>query len=137
MWRAAFAGEGAEAALAADLAVGARGARGDLGALAGPEVVSEQRTPHAVGLAGEQLQCFGDLQRGGEVDGRGEDAGGVAGLDVAGRAGREEAGEAGGRLEGRIAVRRTREDVHRRGVGADGGGVDPGRPSRTQRSLMR
>ena len=86
---AVAAGEVGEDALAADFAVGARGGGGDLGAVecaAGgvPEIEGEQGAAHEVGLAGEELEGFGDLDGGGEIDGGGEDAGGVAGFDVAG-----------------------------------------------------
>ncbi len=89
-------------------------------------------------LAGEELEGFGDLDGGGEVDGGGEDSGGVACLDVAGGGLGKDAGEAGGGGSidpTHVAVRlrhgwgtRTMcwQDVHGGGVGADGGGVDPG-----------
>src|ERR1700679_3841576 len=80
-------------------------------------------------LIGEELEGFGDLDGGCEVDCGGEDAGGVAGFDGAsGRLG-EDAGETGSREEG-VGSRGPgwwcRENVHGGGVGADGGGVDPG-----------
>jgi len=107
-----------------------------------------------VGLAGEELEGFGGLNGGGEINGGGEDAGCVAGFDRAGGGLGEDAGEAGGRScvgrgKGRCRFLRQaqdrlfdfvlrawlrmtdlfepdREDVHRGGVGTDGGGVDPG-----------
>ncbi len=104
--RALLAGEMAEEALATDFAVGARGGGGDLGAgegvvgRCGPEVEGEQGAAHEMGLAGEELEGFGDLERGSEVDGGGEDAGGVAGFDVAGGGRGEDAGEARCRVPG-------------------------------------
>ncbi len=59
---------------------------------------------HEVGLAGEELEGFGDLDGGGEVDGGGEDAGGVAGFDRAGGRLGEDAGEAGGGRSARVTV---------------------------------
>ena len=93
---ALVAGEVAEDAAVADFAVGAGGGGVDFGAGVGPEVEGEQGAAHGFGLAGEELEGFGDLEGGGEVDGGGEDAGGVAGVDVAGGGGGEDAGEAGG-----------------------------------------
>jgi len=69
------------------------------------------------------------LNGGGEVDGGGENSSGVAGFDRPGWRSREDAGEAGcGVPRTRDQRRRTwfREDGHGGGVGADGGGVDPG-----------
>ena len=135
--RAALAGEVGEDALSADLAAGARRAGGDLGAcltaltLGSPEIEGEQGAAHEVGLAGEELERLGDLDGGGEVDGGGEDASGVAGVHVAGGGLGEDAGEAGGGRSCRLQVvscqlKAFGEDVHGGGVGADGGGVDPG-----------
>ncbi len=92
---------------------------------------------------GEELQGLGDLDGGGKVDRRGEDAGGIAGLDVARGRGGEDAGQARCRVPGirrqgvgigktgifRISIFAWRlfwKDVHGGGVGANGGGVDPG-----------
>lgn len=98
--RTLLAGEEAEnslAALATDFAVGARGGGGDLGSGVLPEVEGEERAAHEVGLVGEELEGFGDLDGGRQVDGGGENARGVAGFDVAGGSGGEDAGEAGSR----------------------------------------
>ena len=126
---AADAGEMGEDALAADSAGGVWAGGVDLAVLIGPEIVREEGAAHEVGLAGEELESFGDLEGGGEVDGGGEDAEGVAGFNRAGGWGGEDAGKAGSREQGvgsRVPGRRFGEDVHRCGVGADGGGVDPG-----------
>ena len=111
---AVLAGEVSEDALAANLAVRAGSAGGDLGAVditacgsGVPEVEGEQGAAHEVGLAGEELERFGDLDGGSEVDGGGENAGGVAGFDVAGWGFGEDAGEAGGRWR-RFEVRSSR-----------------------------
>ncbi len=117
---AAFSGEVGEDALAADGAVGVWLAGVDLALLVGPEVEGEEGAAHELRLAGEELEGFGGLDGGGEVDGGGEDAGGVAGFDGTSRGLGEDAGEASG---GGWCVG---EDVHGGGVGADGGGVDPG-----------
>ena len=99
---ALVAGEMAEDAAAADIAVRARGGGGDLGAGEGavafgaPKVEGEEGAAHEMGLAGEEFEGLGDLEGGGEVDGGREDAGGVAGLEVAGGRGGEDAGEASG-----------------------------------------
>jgi hypothetical protein len=114
---AIFSGEVAEDALAADLAIGARGGGGDFRVLVGPEVPGEEGAAHLEDGAGKEFEGFGDLDAGGEVGGGVEDASGLAGFDPAGGRGGEEAGEAGG-FAG--------EDVHAGGVGADGGGVNPG-----------
>ena len=81
---------------------------------------------------GEELERLVGLDGGGEVDGSGEDAGGVAGFYCAGGWGWEDAGQAGGGGGGG-AMGRVRavnlgagEDGHGGGVRADGGGVDPG-----------
>ena len=66
---------------------------------------------------GEEFEGLSGLEGGGEVDGSGEDAGGVAGVYRAGGRSGEDAGEAGCVIG---------EDVHGGGVGADGGGIDPG-----------
>ena len=49
---ALVSGEGAEDALAADFAVGARGGGVDFGAGVGPEVEGEEGAAHALGLVG-------------------------------------------------------------------------------------
>ncbi len=124
--RARGAGEVVEAALGTDAAVGIGRRRGDFRALVGPEIAGEESAAEEPGLAGKQLEGLGDLERGGEVDGRGEDAGGVAGFDGSGGRGREEAGEAGGGL---VVLRRlgsNGQDGHGGGIGPEGGGVDPG-----------
>jgi hypothetical protein len=133
------AGEVTEVSVGADVTVGIGGGGGDLGALVGPEVVGDEGPPHEMRLAGEEFEGLGDLKGGGEVDGSGEDAGGVAGFDVAGWGGGEDAAEAGSREQG-VGSRGgcvfqcllpapyslgPREDVHGGGVGADGGGIDP------------
>ena len=95
-----------------------------------PKVEGEQGAAHEVRLAGEELERLSDLDGGGKVDCGGEDACGIAGVDVAGGGFGEDAGEAGGGWR-RFEVRGSRfeglrQDVHGGGVGADGGGVDPG-----------
>jgi len=95
--RAAFAGEVREDALAADGAVGVRGAGVDLASLVAPQVVGEEGSAHKVGLVGEKFEGFGGLDGGGEVDGGGEDSGGVAGFDRAGRRLGEDARKTGSR----------------------------------------
>ena len=98
--RASFAGEMGEDALAADLAPGAWAGCGDFGVFAGPEVVGEQGSTHEIGLVGEEFKSLCDLKGCGEIYGRGENAGGVAGLHGAcGRLGKD-AGEAGGGIPG-------------------------------------
>ena len=98
----ALTGEVGEDALAADFAAGARRAGGDLGArlatlaFGRPKIEGEQGAAHKVGLAGEELEGLRHLDRGGEVDGSGEDAGGVAGVHIAGGGLGEDAGEARG-----------------------------------------
>ena len=96
-----------------------------------------------MGLAGEELEGFGGLEGGSEVDGGGENAGGVAGFYVAGGGRWEEAGKTGCRgvcgyvaslrsqIQGFFAALRMTayyagEDVGGGGVGSYGGGVDPG-----------
>src|SRR5579864_7748428 len=70
-----------EDALAADLAPWARGAGGDLGSVQisvphqVPEVEGDQCASHEVRLAGEVLERLCDLEGGGEIDGRRQDAG--------------------------------------------------------------
>jgi len=118
--RTAFAGEMGEEALVADGAAAARLAGRNLRSFAGPEIEGEQRTAHEIGLAGEKLERFGDLNGCGKVDGSSENAGGVAGLDRAAGWLGEDAGEAG------RGIRRARQDVHGCGVGSDGSGIDPG-----------
>jgi hypothetical protein len=87
-----------------------------------------------VRLVSEEFEGLGDLDGGGEVDGGREDAGGVAGFDGAGGRFGEDAGKTGGWehvLRCQFSVLScgglsAREDVHGGGVGANGGGVDPG-----------
>ena len=119
--RTIASGEVFEDVLVADLAAGAGGRGGDLGASeaegggeGGPEVDGEQGAAKEVRLAGEELEGFGDLDGGGEVDGGGEDAGGVAGFDRAGGGLGEDAGQAGGAGGGftRSAGQRDGKDVH-------------------------
>ena len=69
--RAAFAREVGEDALATDWAVRVWGAGVDLAALVGPKVVAEESAAHQVRLVGEELEGFGGLDGGGEVDGSG------------------------------------------------------------------
>lgn len=120
--RAACALEMRETVVGADLAVGPRGAGADLGVVAGPEIQRKERAPQGRGVSGEELEGFGDGERGGEVDGGVENAGGVAGFHDARRRCREDAGQAGGPF-GLSEVRG--QDVHCGGVGADGSGIDP------------
>ena len=77
---AAFSSEVREDALAANGATGVWGSGVDLAALVCPEVVTEDGATHEVGLVREEFECFGSLNGGGQVDGRGEDPGGVAGF---------------------------------------------------------
>jgi hypothetical protein len=51
-----------------------------------------------MGLVGEELEGFRDLNGGGEIDGGAKDAGGVTGLDWAGWGLGEDAGKAGSRF---------------------------------------
>ena len=95
--RAAFAGEMREESLGANGACGVGFGGADLATVVGPEVEGEEGATDEVGLAGEQFEGFGDLDGGCEVDGGGEDAGGVAGLDGAGWGLGEEAGKTGSR----------------------------------------
>ena len=64
---AAFAGEMREDALGADCAggVGLRGV--DFATLVGPEIEGEERSADEVGLAGKELEGFGDLDGGDEI----------------------------------------------------------------------
>jgi hypothetical protein len=94
--RTAFAGEVGEDAFAADFAGGVWFGGADLAALVGPEVVAEKGAAHEVGLVGEELESFSGLDGCGQVDGGGEDAGGVAGFDRASGGLGEDAGQAGG-----------------------------------------
>jgi len=80
---AGLAGEMAEDAATADLTARVGRGGGDRGVFACPEVVGAKGAEHEVGPAGEELEGLCGLQAGGEVDGCGEDAGGVAGFDVA------------------------------------------------------
>ena len=131
LW-AVFAGKVCEDSLAADVAAGSRPGRGDFGMFTGPEVVREESPAHEMGLASEELESLRDLERGGEIDGRRENSGGIAGLYGAGGGLREDAGEAGGGIPA-LRMRMIRcglglcgEDVHCGRVGSDGRGVDPG-----------
>ena len=93
---AAFSSEVREDALAANGATGVWGSGVDLAALVCPEVVTEDGATHEVGLVREEFECFGSLNGVGQVDGRGEDPGGVAGFYGAGGGLGEDAGQAGG-----------------------------------------
>ena len=105
---AAFPCQMREATLSADGAVGIRGGGVHFAVVIAPEIVGEEGAAHQVGLAGKELEGFGDLDGGGEVDGGGKDAGGVAGFDGAGGWLGEDAGKAGG---GRQGVGRRRESA--------------------------
>ena len=89
----------------------------DLGLVVGPEVAAEEGAAHGLRCAYQELQGFGHFDRGSEVDGRVQDAGGVAGVDDSGWRLGKEAGQAGGFVG---------KDVHGGGVGAHGSCVDPG-----------
>jgi hypothetical protein len=144
-----------EDALTAYGAGGVRTAGVDLAVLVGPEIVREESAAHEMWLVGEELEGLGGLERGGQVDGGGEDAGGVTSFDGAGGWLGEDAGEARGRsvvgsfcgshvvafrpwgqMRGSFVLRgmavvyggcsRLGKDVHGGGVGADSGGIDPG-----------
>src|SRR6185437_13539300 len=74
------------------------------------------------------------LDGGGEIDGGGEDTGGVAGLNIAGGLLGKDAGQAGSRQAGNrklgvgneaVNLCSAGKDIHGRGIGANGGGVDP------------
>src|ERR1700722_18434160 len=56
----------------------------NLAVLVGPEIVREEGAAHEMWLVGEELEGLGGLERGGQVDGGGEDAGGVTSFDGAG-----------------------------------------------------
>ena len=126
---AAFAGEMGEDALAADCAGGIWFGGADFAPGAGPEIEGEDGSAREVVLIREELECFGDLNGGGEVDGGAEDAGGIAGFDRAHGLLGEDAREAGcgsqGPRSGEI-VGRFGEDGHGGRVGAYSCGVDPG-----------
>jgi hypothetical protein len=131
--RAAFSGQVREDSLAADGACGIGGGGVDLASLVRPKIVREEGAAHEVGLVGEELEGFGGLEGGGEVDGGGEDAGSVAGFDGTcgwlGEDARKTGGGKGGCQLSVLSCQLTghlREDVHGGGVGAYGGGVDPG-----------
>ena len=137
--RAAFSCEVGEDALGADGAVRVWCAVVDFAALVGPEVVAEESAAHEVRLVGEEFEGLGGLDGGSQVDGRGEDAGGVAGFHRTSGWLREDACEAGcgkaGNREQGVGSRGLVldrfwgwlwEDVHCRGVGAYGCSVDPG-----------
>ena len=106
-----------EMALAAGAASGARMGGGNLGMLIQPDVVGQQGAAKLVAGADEELEGLGGGDGGDKVDGRIQDAGGVAGLDQAAWGLGKDAGEAGGF---------TGENVESDGVAADGGGVNPG-----------
>ena len=91
-------GEGAGGLLvgAADEALGVRTGSGDFAALVGPKIPGEEGAAEELRLVGEKFECLVGLKGGGEVNGGGEDAGGIAGFCEAGGRGGEEAGEAGG-----------------------------------------
>lgn len=85
--------------------------------MAGPDVAGDEAAMESVAVAGEELDGFGGLQGCDEIDGRAEDADGVAGFFHTGEVRRaEETGEAGG-FAG--------EDRHGEAVGGDGCGVNP------------
>ncbi len=94
---AAFAGKMREDALAANGACGARAGGADFAAGASPEIEGQECSAHEMRLVGEKLECFCDLDGGGQVDGSAEDAGGVAGFDGAGGWLGEDAGKTGRR----------------------------------------
>lgn len=93
---------------------------GDLHGLkmAGPNVAGNEAAVESFAIAGEQLDGFGGLQRGDEIDDRAEDANGVAGFLHAGEGfrGAEETSETGG-----IAG----ENSHGEAVSGDSGAVNP------------
>ncbi len=100
--RAALSGEVGEESLAADGAVwvwrcGVDLTVGEGGLAFGvPQVKGEESTAHEMGLAGEELEGFGDLKGGCQVDGGREDSSCIAGFDGARGGLGEDAGEAGG-----------------------------------------
>jgi hypothetical protein len=67
--RPTITGQCAEAPLTADFTVRPGLSGSNLRPLAGPEVVCEKRAAQAVLLPGEELEGFGYLNGGGEVDG--------------------------------------------------------------------
>src|SRR5271156_4016742 len=88
----------------------------DLGLVVGPEVAAQQGAAHLVARAHKKLQRLGDLHRGGEIDGRVENAGRVAGGHHAcGRLGKE-TGQAGSL---------SRQNIHRSRVSSNGGSINP------------
>jgi hypothetical protein len=85
--------------------------------MAGPDVAGDEAAMQSLGIAGEQLEGFGGLQPGDEIDDRAEDADGVAGFFDARKVRRvKETSEAGG-VPG--------ENGHGEAVGGDGCGVNP------------
>src|SRR5450755_65378 len=86
--------------------------------MAGPNVAGDEAAMESLGIAGEELDGFGGLQGGDEIDDRAEDADGVAGFlhtgEGVGRA--EETSEASG-----VAGK----NGHGEAVSGDGCGVDP------------
>lgn len=98
----------------------ALGAARDLHGLkmSGPDVAGDEAAMESFAVAGEQLDGFGGLEGGDEIDHRAEDADGVAGFLHAskgvGRA--EETSEASGSAG---------ENGHSETVSGDSGGVDP------------
>jgi len=136
--RASLTSEMGEDAPSTDSAVRVRGGCVDFAALIGPKVMAEERSAHEMRLLGEEFKSFSSLDGGSEVDGGGEDAGGIAGFDRACGWFGEDAGEAGSGKTGIreqgvrsggivfVCFRGSRwEDVHCCSVGADGCGVDP------------
>ena len=84
--------------------------------MAGPDVARDETAMESFAIAGKQLDGFGGLQGGDEIDDRAEDADGVAGFLHAPVGGAEETREAGG-----IAG----ENGHGEAVSGDRGGVNP------------
>ena len=87
--------------------------------MAGPNIAGDQAAVERLFTTSQELEGFGDFERGDEVDDGAEDADGVAGFleAMAVGGGFEEAGET--RSE-------TGEDGHCYAVTGDGGGVNPG-----------
>src|SRR5258708_26838210 len=85
---------------------------------AGPDVEREQAPMKGLGMAREEFQGFGHLQRGDQIDDRSEHADRIAGLlkALGGGAGFEKTGKTG---------RRGRTNGHGQPVTGDARGIDP------------
>src|SRR5580704_16425097 len=86
--------------------------------MAGPHIARDEARVQVGIAAGEELDGFGGLERGDEIDDRAQHTNRVASFleTLAATSGREQARE---------AWRQTRANGHREPVAGDGGGVNP------------